>query len=215
MGVSVNTYSQDDVSLGSIQPLTKFIAKANFRVPFAVSNPFFKENSQGVVQVSGSLNYSFAKNFYIGAGYDYTFFKLSEIKLNVSPNQQLGAKVEKQGLFGELSYFYELYENVLFEANIQIGQETVRSTSAKCAINGESHTQKGLYWNPNLNVYLLTDEPFSFYFSLGYRSSTVGFTPGDICETTISGFSEDVYKGNYGEIQVGFGVGFAFIKPSN
>lgn len=209
---SKSSFSQGE-RVGSIQPLTKVIAKSNFRVPFSTSNPFFGKTGQGVVNMSGSINYSFAKNFYIGAGYDYTYFKLSEIKLNSSPNDLLDAKIQLQGFFGELSYFYSLYENVLFEANIQIGQEKIQTTSAKCNLLGESHQKKGLFWNPNLNIYLLTEEAFSFYFSLGYRMSSQGIQPSDVCEKEFSGFQSEDYNGNYGSIQVGFGIGFSFIKP--
>jgi len=210
--VSFTSYSQDE-SFGRIQPLTKVIVKTNFRVPFSTSNIFFNENAQGVVQMSGSLNYSFAKNFYVGAGYDYTYFKLSEQQLNSSPNEQLDGKIQLQGFFGEMSYFYSLYDNVLFEANIQIGQETIRSSSAKCSEMGISHTKRGLFWNPNINAYLLTEEAFSFFFSVGYRISTKGFEPKDVCETEFSGHDSDDYQGNYGSIHVGFGIGFSFIKP--
>lgn len=210
--LSFSTFSQEE-SFSRIQPLTKVIAKTNFRVPFSTSNPFFSENSQGIVQMSGSLNYSFAKNFYVGAGYDYTYFKLSELKLNSSPNQQLDGKIQLQGFFGEVSYFYSLYDNVLFEANLQIGQESIHSSSAKCSDKDISHTKKGVFWSPNINAYLLTEEAFSFFFSLGYRISSQGFEPNDVCEIEFSGHDSKDYLGNYGSIHVGFGIGFSFVKP--
>ncbi|MEN8787470.1 MAG: hypothetical protein ABF264_01980 [Flavobacteriales bacterium] len=206
------SFSQEE-RIGSIQPLTKFIAKSNFRIPFSNSNPFFKETAKGVVQMSGSLNYSFVKNFYIGAGYDYTYFKLSEQKLNSSPNELLDAKIHLQGFYGEVSYFYSLYESIVFEANLLVGQETIQTSSAKCSLLGDSHEKKGLFWNPNINVYLLTEEVFSFYFSMGYRISSNGFKPSDVCETEFSGFESKDYNGNYGSFNIGFGIGFSFIKP--
>ncbi len=206
------SFSQEE-RLGQIQPLTKVIFKSSFRVPFSTSNPFFKENAQGVVQLAGSVNYSFAKNFYVGAGYDYTYFKLSEQQLNSSPNNLLEAKIELQGFFGEVSYVYSLYENLLFEANLQIGQETISSSSAFCTSNNSPHEKKGLFLNPNLNVFLLTDEIFSFYFTTGYRISSHGFNPEDVCKSEFSGYTSSDYFGNYGSFHVGFGIGFSVTKP--
>jgi hypothetical protein len=207
-------YSQEE-GFVELQPITNFFAKTSFRVPFATSNSFFKENSIGIVDMSGSLNYRIHKNLYIGAGYKYTFYKLSELKLNASPNDLFDAKISIQGFFGELSYFYSLYDNILIEGNVQVGQESIFSSSRVCRNNGETLVKKGLFVSPNLNIYLLTDEIFSFYFSLGYNFSSNGFNSKDVCETSFPGYKIDSYLGNYGSINVGLGIGYSFIKPSN
>lgn len=212
--ISSVSFSQNERKV-DVQPITKFFAKSHFRVPFATSNSFFNETSRGVVDMAGSLNYSFIKNLYVGAGYKYTYYKLSEIKLNASPNEQYGAKIQLHGFYGEVSYFKELYENFLLEGNIQVGQESILSTSSTCENAGISHIKKGLFVAPNLNFYLLTEEVFSFYFSLGYTFSSHGFTPEEVCETSFSGFKSDAYLGNYGSINVGLGIGFSFVKPRN
>lgn len=198
-----------------VQPITKLFAKANFRVPFATSNPFFRETSKGIVEMSGSLNYSFIKNFYLGAGYKYTYYKLSEIKLNASPNELYDAKIQLHGFYGELSYFYPMYDNFLIEGNIQIGRETIKTSSRTCNVNGASNSKLGLFVSPNLNFYLLTEEVFSFHFSLGYNFSSNGFNPEDVCETSFSGYKPNAYLGNYGSLNVGLGIGISFVKPRN
>ena len=208
------TFCQNTNDL-DVQPITKFFAKTSFRVPFATSNSFFNETSRGIVDMSGSLNYSFLKNFYVGGGYKYTYYKLSEIKLNASPNEQYGAKIQLHGFYGELSYFNQLYNNFLIEGSIQVGQESIISSSRTCESTGTSHIKKGLFVAPNLNFYLLTEEVFSFYFSVGYTFSSHGFNPEDVCETSFAGFKPDAYLGNYGSINVGLGIGFSFVKPRN
>ncbi|MGB1039917.1 MAG: hypothetical protein ACPGVD_03515 [Flavobacteriales bacterium] len=198
-----------------IQPLTKFIIKTNFRIPFATHNPFFSKTAEGVVEMSGSLNYSPLKNFYVGAGYKYTYYKLSEIKLNASPNERYNAKIQLPGFYGELSYFFPVYDNFLIEGNLQMGQESILSTSQSCISTGIEHKKKGLFVTPNLNFHLLTQEAFFFYFSLGYTFSSHGLNPSDLCETEFSGFGDESYNGNYNSLNVGFGIGISIFKSTD
>ncbi|MEN8929537.1 MAG: hypothetical protein ABF242_10865 [Flavobacteriales bacterium] len=195
-----------------VKPFSKFLIKTNFRIPFTTQNNFLKEVADGVVDMQGSLNYAIIKKFYVGAGYRYAFFKLSDTKLNSDPRAQFDGQIVQQGIYGELSYFYDLYENFSIETNFQIGMENSIGSSAEC----ESKTSsKGVFFAPNLNFYLKTDEVFSFFFSLGYNFSNTNFTPESVCKESFPNFNATDYETNYQHFNVGFGIGISISKPDN
>lgn len=211
---SVSSFSQKETDL-DIQPFSKYLIKTNFRIPFTTSNDFLKEVSNGVVDVQGSFNYSFLKNFYVGVGYRYALFKLNERKIdpNVAWDEQFKGEIEQKGIYGELSYFYDLYENFSIEANFQVGMENTMGNSVMCEANGGKTSEKGLFYAPNLNFYLKTEEVFSFYFSVGYNFSNTNFTPETVCADSFVNYTDSDYQDNYGHFNVGFGIGISIIKP--
>lgn len=206
------SFSQEDNDM-DIQPFSNFLIKTNFRIPFTRSNEFMKEVSSGVADVQGSFNYSFYKNVYVGVGYRYAYFKLSETKLNSAAQNQFKGIIEQQGFYGELSYFFDLYENFSIEANFQVGQEITSGNSALCIANGGKTSERGVFYSPNLNFYLKTEEVFSFYFSMGYNFSSTRFTPETVCAESFPDFDEIDYQGNYRHLNIGFGIGITLIKP--
>ena len=212
---SLFSFSQKDESL-DIQPLSKYLIKTNFRLPFTTSNTFLKEVGNGVVDLQGSFNYSFIKNVYIGVGYRYSFFKLNDRKLDPSVDweNKFNGKFEQKGFYGELSYFYDLYENFSIEANFQVGMENTVGNSVLCT-NGSKTSKKGMFYSPNLNFYLKTEEIFSFFFSVGYNFSTTSFTPETVCADSFTNFSIDDYAGDYRHLNIGFGLGISIIKPKD
>lgn len=197
-----------------IQPLSNYLIKTNFRLPFTTSNNFLKKVSNGVVDLQGSFNYSFIKNVYVGVGYRYAFFKLSERELNSAAQNQFKGRIEQKGVFGELSYFYNLYDNFSVEANFQVGMENTVGNSVNCVANGSKTSKKGIFYAPNLNFYLKTEEIFSFFFSVGYNFSNTNFTPETVCVDSFTNFMDEDYQGNYRHLNVGFGIGISLIKPS-
>ncbi|MDA9261742.1 hypothetical protein N9P38_00110 [Flavobacteriales bacterium] len=88
---SIDSFSQSEGDL-DIEPLSKYLVKTNFRIPFTTSNIFLKDVSDGVVDLQGSFNFSFIKNVYVGVGYRYAYFKLSERKLNSNATEQFKGK---------------------------------------------------------------------------------------------------------------------------
>jgi len=209
---SIDSFSQSEGDL-DIEPLSKYLVKTNFRIPFTTSNIFLKDVSDGVVDLQGSFNFSFIKNVYVGVGYRYAYFKLSERKLNSNATEQFKGKIEQKGFYGELSYFYDLYENFSIEANFQVGMENTLGNSVLCIANGSKTSEKGIFYSPNLNFYLKTEEIFSFIFSIGYNFSNTNFTPGTVCADSFVNFEDQDYYGNYQHLNVGFGIGISIIKP--
>lgn len=206
------SFSQKEENL-DIQPLSNYLIKTNFRLPFTRSNEFLKNVSNGVVDLQGSFNYSFIKNVYVGLGYRYASFKLSERELNSAVQNQLKGKIEQKGVYGELSYFYDVYENFSIEANFQVGMENTIGNSVICIANGSRTSKKGIFYAPNLNFYLKTEEVFSFFFSVGYNFSNTNFTPETVCVESFTNFIQEDYQGNYRHLNVGFGIGISLIKP--
>ncbi len=212
-GISV--FSQEEKQ-GEIQPISKFLIKTNFKLPFPTSNHFMTKVADGVVDLNGSFNFKFFNEFYAGVGYKYSHFKLDEIQARATPNKIYDGKIIQQGFYGELSYFFHPYEILSIEANFQVGQESISATSVLCPSDSPGHiNKKGLFYSPNINIYLKTEEVFSFYLSLGYQFSTTGFQPEDMCRTSFDNYESVDYNGNYQHINVGFGIGISLIKPKN
>mgnify|MGYP003872258131 CR=1 FL=1 len=214
--VNVNFVFSQQEKQGDIQPISKFLIKTNFKLPFPTSNYFMTQVAEGVVDLNGSFNVKLFKELYAGAGYKYSQFKLNEIQARVAPNDIYDGKIIQQGFYGELSYFFHPYEILSIEANFQLGQESVSATSKLCPSDSPGHsTKKGIFYSPNVNIYLKTEEVFSFFLSLGYQFSTTGFQPEDICRPSFENYEPADYTGNYQHINVGFGIGISLIKPQN
>lgn len=208
-------FSQEESS-GDIQPISKFLIKTNFKLPFPTSNHFMTKVADGVIDLNGSFNYRFFNEFYVGAGYKYSYFKFDEIQARAATNELYDGKIIQQGFYGELSYFVHPYEMLSIEANFQIGQENIMATSVLCPADSPGHiNKKGIFYAPHLNIYLKTEEVFSFYLSLGYQFSSLGFVPEDICRTSFDNYEPKDYTGNYQHINVGFGIGISLIKPQD
>ena len=211
----VSSFSQEE-KLGPIQPISKFLIKTNFKLPFPTSNHFMNKVADGVIDLNGSFNFKFFKEFYAGVGYKYSYFKLDEIQARAATNKIYDGKIIQQGFYGELSYFFHPYEILSIEANFQVGQESISATSVLCPADSPGHMlKKGLFYSPNINLYLKTEEVFSFYLSLGYQFSSTGFQPEDMCRTSFDNYKAEDYNGNYQHINVGFGIGISLIKHKN
>ena len=212
MFTACSSYSQNDDGL-DIQPFTKLLVKTNFRLPFARSNNFVKNVTDGVVDLQGSINYSVVKNVYVGVGYRYGYFKFSETKLNSVAQNQFKGTLEQKGMYGELSYFYDLYDNLAIEANFQVGMENTVGNSILLISNGGKTSNKGVFYSPNLNIYLKTEEVFSFFFSVGYNFSSTRFTPETVGAVSFDNYSEADFLGTYRHLNIGFGMGITLKKP--
>lgn len=206
-------YAQEGKS--NVQPISKLFIKTNFKLPFTTSNTFFKKVGEGVIDMNGSIDYSLMKNFYVGAGYKYAFFKLNERQLNSAPTDQFNGKITLQGFYGELSYFYDVYENFSIEANFQVGRESITTASKFCEAKGINHKKTGLFYSPNVNFYLKGEEVFSFFLSLGYQFSSHGLKPEDMCVDSFTGYNTVDHAGHYQHLNIGFGIGISLVKSSS
>jgi hypothetical protein len=159
------------------------------------------------------LNYRFYKNFYVGLGYRYSNFQISDKKLRSNPKEQLNADIHQYGVYGELSYFINLGEMFTLEANIQAGENNIFITSTPCSNLGEKGiAKKGLFYSPNVIIYLRGEESLSFNLTIGYTFTNNNFKPEDVCKTEFKDYETVNFEPSYQYINVGFGIAYSFQK---
>lgn len=198
MCVAKVSFNQDIEKVES----SKMILKAYFRLPNVTSNGFYKGVSRGIIDDAISLNYDIYKGIHLGAGFKHSFFEISQFKIS----EDLDAQTHFYGPFLELSYLYNLSSNIIMEPSIQIGSNTMVTTSNPCRNNGiKNHRANISFASPNLNFYIRGFDRMGYSFSIGYTITQVIFRPETVCLNSFSGYSETDFKGNINHFNVGFG----------
>jgi len=190
-------------------PLSNFLIKSSFRLPNMTSNVFLKEKTSGVADISLSGNYSFYKRLYLGIGYRYSNFQISDKKLRSNTSNLLNSEIHFHGVYGEVSYIFSLGETFSIEASMQAGQNNIVLTSSLIA---ESVKKTGLFYSPNINLYLRGEEELSFNVTIGYTITNNDFKPQDVGKTSFKDYTSIHYNNNYQYINVGFGISYSFLS---
>ena len=73
-------------------------------------------------------------------------------------------------------------------------------------------SKKGLFYSPNLILYLKGEENLSFNFTIGYTITNNNFTPEDVCKTEFTNYENSNFDNNYQYLNVGLGIAYSFHK---
>jgi hypothetical protein len=190
--------SQDDEQIES----SKLFVKSYFRLPNVTSNKFYKGVSRGISDAGVSLNYNVFKGIHLGLGFKHTFFEISQFKIV----EDLDAQTHFYGTFLELSYIHNLTSNVFVEPSIQVGNNTMQTTSNPCRNAGiDKHVSNTTYYTPSLNFYIRGFDRIAYSFSVGYTITQSKFSPSTVCLDSFSGYSDQDFKNNIHHLNIGFG----------
>lgn len=181
---------------------SKLFIKAYFRLPNITSNKFYKGVSRGISDAALSLNYNVYKGIHLGAGFKHSFFEISQFKIA----EDLDAQTHFYGPFLELSYMYNMSSNIIMEPSLQMGSNTMITTSNPSRNIGiDKYEVQTSFISPNLNFYIRGFDRMAYSLSLGYTFTQATFTPETVSLNSFSGYSEPDFKGNIQHFNVGFG----------
>jgi len=188
--------------------LPRFSIRANMGIPKATSSEAFRNSFSGVLTGDASMNCKIFSNFFVGAGYSYTYFKsqryFRERNLNTNMQSHNGyMKIGFDKFFSDngfatfalnAGYNYNTFEGITYRNDSLIGKYPTNFTSS--------------FAEAVIGLYFIVDPNFAIGGHISYNYNFSQFNP------KYPGFDKwftyDKVRNNWNISMITLGFGFYY-----
>lgn len=189
----------------------QYSPRLTFTVPNPIANSAFNKTFVGVYELSAGLNLMFRKGFYAGVEVKNGLFKVTQKKI---PNYNASMSVYCAAAKIGTDFYMNEKNTILMSMSFAAGQNVTKFYSLVSKTPGkqpEINSFKTPYVEPELNIYLFTEENFGFGFTVSYTLMTRTFNPYELSLNDWTSYS----KTNTGATQYlnfGFGLYWGLVQ---
>lgn len=197
--------------------LPKFSIRGNFGIPKIISSKQYRHSFSGVITGDANVNYKLFSNFFIGAGYNYTYFKCQKyfrdpLKDNLNTTLQLQGAYLKLGY----DYFFSNKGFATFSVNMGYSISQYKSVRYKFdSLQGKYPTKlTSAFIEPMIGLYFIVDPNFAIGGHLSYNYNLSSFNPlnPQFNEWGPYGYKDLSNNWNMSMITLGFGFYYGIAK---
>lgn len=172
--------------------------RGNFKLPNTFANNSFKKVFNGVSNVEISYIQPFAKNFFIGAGFQHSFYDINKFTLPEIPKGAFQAYIG----FGEAGFQKYLNGQWYYAVSLRGGYGAITLKNDNCA---EVPSTNLAFTEELFGIYMNGNERMSYGLIVSHQIFYFEFGPSWLCKENFSGLSEADYNGNAQTWTIGFG----------
>lgn len=206
-------FSQESTS-GKPPELPRFSIRANAGIPKVVSSQAFRHSFSGVVTLDGSINCKIFSNFFIGAGYQFIYYKSQKYfrdnNVNTFLQSQNGYIKIGYDKFFSARGFATISLNAGYNHN-QYGGIVYKSDTLK----GKNPTQfNSGFVEPMIGIYFIVDPNFAIGGHLSYNYNFTQFNPSYPVFDTWYSYNKLKNNANMSMITLGFGFYYGLTRKN-
>jgi hypothetical protein len=185
-------------------PELRHSIKADFKLPTPLANFAFTKTVNGIADIAASWQYPVLRFIYLGAGYRYTYWEISDLQ----GNDKLAASTQFHSPYAVVGY--ERFASPIFSYSfaLKAGYSFMEFYSNTFpSVNGKSKGpgQQAFWFSPEFTLGLMANDNLNFSMNVSYSLFTEEYTAADVGLTSFSGLAASDSEGFYQVFAIGFG----------
>lgn len=190
--------------------LPRVSVRGNVGIPKVTSSEALRNSFSGILSTDGSFNYRLFSNFFVGLGYEYTYYKTQKYfrDKNIYTSMQAHAGYIKLGY----DHFFSETGFVTFSLNTGVGENSYQRIiyRSDSLINKYPRRFSNTFVEPIIGLYFLVEPNFAIGGHLSYNYSFSKFDPRYPGMDKWFDYDKVSNKNTIGMITFGFGFYYGF-----
>lgn len=190
-----------------------FSPRVSVTVPHPMGNQSFKKSFVGIYEVNAGLNVMIYKGLFVGGAFKNGLLKITENKI---PDLNADMAINNAAIKIGSDFYVNSKNTMLLSAALSVGQNNTKYSSFKCKSLNQHPIIKGFkssYFEPEVNLFFLTEANFGIGATLTYSVIKRNFDPYELCLDEWAQFGKD-NSGPIRYISFGFGFYYGFSKKT-
>ena len=182
--------------------------KGTLTLPIPSGNPLFRDVTETIGQLDGSIQFPVYKGISLGVGTKWSWYGIEDRAL--APQGSPG-EVRRSAYYGKVAYEQYTGKKTFYELWIKSGMSQYAYDCPTCT----AERNFVFHWGAGASYYIHATDNLSFGLMLGYETDATTFSIKDIGVDNLPGRRITTEEHNYRNFLFGMGFSTTFKKASD